>query len=393
MFVPWQAPGRREPARVTAGAFTAAGLPVPEHPAQRNIYQLTRRQGLAWSPSLDAHIRRRGGELLGDGQLILVNIDSPAAADGGPLVNALRWLADRAVEAGGLLDLSATVAVRTPGHPASGHLAGWHLWYRADPARPVHLGPLPRCHAIELRTRGTCPGSPGYPIRAHPGELPVLPHWIAALARPPPAPATPASTGHGGAHAARQAGRAASGACRPPSAANETSCCSGQACGPVNWSPTQTSTRAKPPARSPAQPPRSGWPPRTDSAPSQPPSGQGSSAPGQPISPPDHPATDHPRGAAVKLATARGLERHMPVCRTDANLRPVLENRQVPVVGSRSVAVEILRHTGADAVHGNAVFRGRLDHRRKRLRALDRGDLYPVLPATGEAPGPNAGRS
>ena len=35
-------------------------------------------------------------------------------------------------------------------------------------------------------------------------------------------------------------------------------------------------------------------------------------------------------------------------------------------------------------MHGNAVFRGRLDHRRKRLRALDREDLYPVLPATGE---------
>src|SRR5262252_3296948 len=188
-FVPWQAPGRREPARVTAGAFTAAGLPVPEHHGQRNVYQLTGRQGLAWTPGLDAQIRRRGGELLGHGQLILVDIDVPAAADGSPLVDAVRWLADRAVAAGGLLDLSATVSVRTPGHPASGHLPGWHLWYRADPARPVHLGPLGRCHAIELRSRGTCPGSPGYP------------------ARPPPAPATATSTGHGGAHAeARLAG-------------------------------------------------------------------------------------------------------------------------------------------------------------------------------------------
>ena len=207
MLVPWQAPGRREPVRVTPGAFTAAGLPVPEHPAQRNIYQLTRRQGLAWTPGLDAHIRRRGGELLGHGRLILVDIDSPAAVDGRPLVNALRWLADRAVKAGGLLDLSATVSVRTPGHPASGHLPGWHLWYRADPGHPVHLGPLARCHAIELRTRGTCPGSPGYLTRAHPGELPVLPGWIAALAGPPPGPATTTITGHGGAHAqARLAG-------------------------------------------------------------------------------------------------------------------------------------------------------------------------------------------
>jgi hypothetical protein len=198
-FVPWQAPGRRQPARVTAGAFTAAGLPVPEHPAQRNIYQLTQRQGLAWTPSLDAHIGRRGGELLGHGQLILVDIDSPAAADGSPLVNALRWLADRAVQAGGLLDLSATVSVRTPGHPAAGHLPGWHLWYRADPGQPVHLGPLARCHAIELRTRGTCPGSPGYLIRAHPDELPVLPPWITALAGPPPhqpPPPSPATAAH-----------------------------------------------------------------------------------------------------------------------------------------------------------------------------------------------------
>src|SRR5204862_321672 len=88
----------------------------------------------------DAHIRRRGSELLGHGHLILVDIDSPAAADGGPLVNALRWLADRAVEARGLLDLSATVSVRTPGHPASGHLARSPLRYRADPGRPDRAG-------------------------------------------------------------------------------------------------------------------------------------------------------------------------------------------------------------------------------------------------------------
>jgi hypothetical protein len=201
MVVPWQAPGRREPARVTAGAFQAAGLPVPEHPGQLNIYQLTRRQGLPWSPGVDAQIRRRGGELLGHGNLILVDIDTPAAVDGRPLVDAMRWLADRAVEGGGLLDLSGTVSVRTPGHYASGHLPGWHLWYRADPARPVNLGPLASCHAIELRGRGTCPGSPGYQVRAHPDDLPLLPRWIARLAGPPPAPVTTAMTGRGGAHA------------------------------------------------------------------------------------------------------------------------------------------------------------------------------------------------
>ena len=103
MFVPREAAGRREPARVTPGAFKAAGLPVPEHWAQRNVYQLTRRQGLPWTPGLDAHIRRRGGELLGHGQLILVDIDTPAAVDGAPMADALRWLSDRAVEAGGCL--------------------------------------------------------------------------------------------------------------------------------------------------------------------------------------------------------------------------------------------------------------------------------------------------
>jgi hypothetical protein len=197
-FVPGQAAGRREPARVTRGAFRAAGLPVPGHPAQRNVYQLTGRQGLPWTPRLDAHIRRRGGELLGHRELILVDIDTPATVDGTPAVNALRWLADRAVEAGGLLDLAATVSVRTPGHPDRGHLPGWHLWYRADPARPVHIGPLTRCPAVELRARGTCPGSPGYVVCSRPDQLPVLPQWITGLAGPPPRPAAGTWTGHGG---------------------------------------------------------------------------------------------------------------------------------------------------------------------------------------------------
>jgi hypothetical protein len=197
MFVPGQAAGRPGPARVTAGAFRAAGLPVPGHLAQRNIYQLTGRQGLPWTPGLDAHIGRRGGELLGHGRLILVDIDT-LAADGTPMADPLRWLADRAVEAGALLDLSAAVSVRTPGHPGRGHLPGWHLWYRADPACPVRMGPLARCHAVELRARGTCPGSPGYAVRSAPGQLPVLPRWIAALAGPPPAAAAGTRTGRSG---------------------------------------------------------------------------------------------------------------------------------------------------------------------------------------------------
>jgi len=198
MFVPGQAPGRHGPARVPPGAFEAAGLPVPGHPAQRNVYQLTGRRGLPWTPGLDAQIRRCGGELLGHGRLILVDIDTPAAADGAPMADPLRWLADRAVEAGALLDLSAAVSVRTPGHPGRGHLPGWHLWYRADPACPVHMGPLARCHAVELRARGTCPGSPGYAVWSEPGQLPVLPRWIAGLAGPPPGPAARTGTGHVG---------------------------------------------------------------------------------------------------------------------------------------------------------------------------------------------------
>jgi hypothetical protein len=100
---------------------------------------------------------------------------------------------------GGLLDLSATVSVRTPGHPGRGHLPGWHLWYRADPACPVCMGPLARCHAVELRARGTCPGSPGYVVWSAPGQLPVLPPWIAGLAGPPSVPVARTGTGHGSA--------------------------------------------------------------------------------------------------------------------------------------------------------------------------------------------------
>jgi hypothetical protein len=114
------------------------------------------------------------------------------------MADPLRWLADRALEAGALLDLSAAVSVRTPGHPDRGHLPGWHLWYRADPACPVRMGPLARCHAVELRARGTCPGSPGYAVRSAPGQLPVLPRWIAGLAGPPAGPVTGTAAGHGG---------------------------------------------------------------------------------------------------------------------------------------------------------------------------------------------------
>jgi hypothetical protein len=154
------------------------------------VYRLSQGEGLAWTPAIDAHIGRRGGELLG---FVLVDIDTPMAVDGTPMFNAFRWLSDRAIEAGEILDPAATVAGRTPGHPDSGHLPGWHLWFRPDPERPVRMGALARCRAVELKSRGTCPGSPGYTVVHAPGELPVLPRWLASLAGPPrvPVPVTP----------------------------------------------------------------------------------------------------------------------------------------------------------------------------------------------------------
>jgi hypothetical protein len=84
-------------------------------------------------------------------------------------------------------------AVRTPGGRDRGHGPGWHLWGRADPDYPVRTGPLARCSAVELKSRCTAPGSPGYEVRHAPGELPVIPRWIAELAgRPRPAVVIPA---------------------------------------------------------------------------------------------------------------------------------------------------------------------------------------------------------
>ena len=182
-FVPRQ-PGSRRPAMVTAGAFTAAGLPVPEDRRRWNAYRLSEDRGWAWTPGIDRRIARGGGELLGHGALVLVDIDVPAAVDGSPLTNSFRWLSDRAVEAGQSFDLYVGLAVRTPGHPDSGHLPGWHLWFRADPDHPVQMGPMPRCRSVELRGRGTCPGSPGYVVHHAPDDLPALPRWIAELAAP-----------------------------------------------------------------------------------------------------------------------------------------------------------------------------------------------------------------
>ena len=193
------------PVRAQAGTRTTRAGPghcrsvpgcrpaVPEQPAQRNVYQLTQRQGLPWSPGVDAHIQRRGGELLGGSEFVALDCDTQLAVDGSVWIDGFRWLADAGAAMGQVLDLGAFLPVRTPGDPDRGHGPGWHLWCRADPDSPVRHGPLKRCTAVEIKNRCTCPGSPGYEIRPAPVELPVLPRWIAELAGPPPAPVAAAA--------------------------------------------------------------------------------------------------------------------------------------------------------------------------------------------------------
>jgi hypothetical protein len=208
-FVPRQAPGRREPLRVTASTFRARGLEVPEDPAKRNAYQLSGRQGWPWSPRIDCLIRHRGGELLGGSDYLSVDLDQHLAVDGAVWLDGLRWLNDRATVADDLLDITMFIAVRTPGNPDKRHGPGWHLWCRPDPDYPVRLGPLARCAAVEIKSRCTVPGSPGYEIRFAPSELPVLPRWIAELAgRPRPLTVVHGGSGHAGPWGRRRLGAA-----------------------------------------------------------------------------------------------------------------------------------------------------------------------------------------
>jgi hypothetical protein len=184
-FVPRQAPGRREPLRVTASAFRARGLEVPEDRARWNVYQLSERQGLPWSPQIDHHVRRRGAELIGSSKYLCIDVDQHLAVDGSVWLDGLRWLADTGMAAGNLLDITTFGAVRTPGNPDRAHGPGWHLWCLPDPAYPVRTGALRRCTAVEIKTRCTAPGSPGYDVRHFPADLPVIPRWISSLAGPP----------------------------------------------------------------------------------------------------------------------------------------------------------------------------------------------------------------
>ena len=181
-FVPREQAGRRWPARVTPGAFAAAGVALPDDPRRWNAYWLSQRRGFAWSPSIDRHVRSRGAEIQ-PGSLVAIDCDVALAVDGSVWRDGFRQLADLAAAGGSLLDLSGCVAVRTPGNGPHG--PGWHLWYRC-PDWLRQAGPLPRCPLIELKLRCTAPGSPGYRIRSAPsGELDVLPGWLAALAPEP----------------------------------------------------------------------------------------------------------------------------------------------------------------------------------------------------------------
>jgi hypothetical protein len=164
-------------------------MEVPEDRAHWNVYRLSERQGLPWSPQVDAHVRRRGAELLGSTEYLCIDLDQHLAVDGSVWLDGLRWLADKGTAAGELLDITAFITVRTPGNPDRGHGPGWHLWCRADPEYPVRTGPLARCAAVEIKARCTAPpGSPGYEVRHAPGELPAIPRWVAELAGPPRPP-------------------------------------------------------------------------------------------------------------------------------------------------------------------------------------------------------------
>ena len=119
---------------------------------------------------------------------VAADLDQHLAVDGTVWLDGLRWLTDRATVAGALFDITMFVAVRTPGNPDRGHGPGCHLWCRPDPEHPVRIGPLARCAAVELKSRCTAPGSPGYEVRYAPAELPVIPRWLAELAGPPRPP-------------------------------------------------------------------------------------------------------------------------------------------------------------------------------------------------------------
>jgi hypothetical protein len=194
MFVRHQPGQHRAPVRVTRRAFELAGIPVPENRGQQNIYQLTERRGEPWTPALDRHVCRFSAELLGRGDLVCIDCDQHLAIDGTVWRDGLRWLTDTGAAAGHLLDITCFVAVRTPGDPGRRHGMGWHLWGRTDPEYPIQYGALKDCPAVEIKSRATAPGSPGYDVRYAPAKLPVIPRWIAELAGPPRPVLPPAAT-------------------------------------------------------------------------------------------------------------------------------------------------------------------------------------------------------
>lgn len=195
-YVPRQQEGGLLLLRVTPGAFTARGMPIPADRRQWNAYRLSGGKGEPYSASIDAHTRKRGSEIQ-PGHLIAIDCDTSLAADGSVSGDGFRELGELAAARGTALDLSGCVVVSTPGHGEHG--PGVHLWWAIDKSRPVRPGPLPGHPLIEVKTRCTSPGSPGYRVRSVPdGELAVIPRWLSGLAMPPPLVAPVADCRAGG---------------------------------------------------------------------------------------------------------------------------------------------------------------------------------------------------
>ena len=112
-------------------------------------------------------------------------------------------LARLAASLGVVPDVDGAVIVATPGHGS--HQPGRHLWFAADPSLPVRFGALKGWPRIEVKSRGTCPGSPGYRVLAEPPGLGMLPRWLARVAGPP----VPPVPGGGMRDASRISGRTA----------------------------------------------------------------------------------------------------------------------------------------------------------------------------------------
>jgi hypothetical protein len=153
MFVPWQAPGRREPARVSGGAITAAGLSEAEQPrlAQHLPSSPAAGPALVARPERpDPPPRRRTAwQKAPDPGRYRFDCGGGWQATG-----------ERAALAG-----SCAMGAGGAAGPVIHHVGAYPSRRKRTPARAAHVvsGPVPptwctgahwRCHAIEQRPRG-----------------------------------------------------------------------------------------------------------------------------------------------------------------------------------------------------------------------------------------------